>query len=116
MIVDTQGPPTVAKAVDVDWQVRLRKDFLSNLLRVTAWVLRFIRNLKPGNTKTKGELSKEELIGAETKWIEAVQLDLKRQKEFVSLKKVLGLEEIGGVLRCVGRLGIRIWRWKHRDQ
>ena len=74
MIVDTQGPPTVAKAVDVDRQGRLKK-----LLRVTAWVLRFIRNLKPGNTRTKGELSKEELIGAENKWIEAVQLDLKRQ-------------------------------------
>lgn len=100
MIVDTQGPPTVAKAVDVDRQGRLKK-----LLRVTAWVLRFIRNLKPGNTRTKGELSKEELIGAENKWIEAVQLDLKRQKDFASLEKVLGLEEISGVLRCVGRLG-----------
>ena len=32
-----------------------------------------------------------------------VQLDLKPQKDFASFKKVL--EEIGGVLRCVGRLG-----------
>ena len=82
MIVDTQGPPTVAKAVDVDRQGRLKK-----LLRVTAWVLCFIRNLKPRNTRTKGELSKEELIGAENKWMEAVQLDLKRKKDFASLKK-----------------------------
>ena len=57
MIIDTQGPPTIAKAVDVDRQGRLGK-----LLRVTAWMLRFIQNLKPGNTKTKGELSKEQLI------------------------------------------------------
>ena len=34
-----------------------------------------------------------------------VQLDLKRPKDFASLEKVLGLEEISGVLRCVGRLG-----------
>ena len=34
-----------------------------------------------------------------------MQVDLKHQKDFVSLKKVLGLEEIGGVLRCVERLG-----------
>ena len=100
MIVDTQGPPTVAKAVDVDRQGRLKK-----LLRLTAWVLRFFRNLRPGNTRTRGELSKEELIGAENKRIEAVQLDLKRQKDFTSLKKVLALEKIGGVLRCVGRCG-----------
>ena len=100
MIVDTQGPPTVAKAVDVDRQGRLKK-----LLRLTAWVLRFFRNLRPGNTRTRGELSKEELIGAENKRIEAVQLDLKRRKDFARWKKVLALEKIGGVLRCVGRLG-----------
>ena len=99
MIVDTQSPPSIAKVVDIDRQGRLRK-----LLRVTAWVLRFIQNSKPGSTKTEGELSKE-LIVAENKWIEAVQLDLKRQKDFLSLKKVLGLEEIGRVLSCVGRLG-----------
>ena len=100
MIVDTQSPPSIARVVDIERQGKLRK-----LLRVTAWVLRFIQNSKPGSTKTEGELSKEELIVAENKWIEAVQLDLKRQKDFLSLKRVLGLEEIGGVLRCVGRLG-----------
>ena len=36
----------------------------------------------------------------------AVQLDLKRQKNFANVGSVFGLEEIGGVtvLRCVGRL------------
>lgn len=99
MIFKTQGPPTITKVVDID-----RKGTLKKLLRVTAWVFRFIRNLEPGSEKTKGKLTREELIVAQNKWIEAVQLDLKRRKKFVGFKRVLELDEVGGVLRCVGRL------------
>lgn len=72
MIVGAEDSPTIAKAVNIDRQVRLRK-----LLRVTAWVLRLVENMKPGGTKGKDELSRHELLVAEKEWVKAAQLDLK---------------------------------------
>ena len=77
---------------------------MRKLLRVTAWVLRFVQNSKPRCVKRKGRLTKEKLIKAENEWVKAVQQDLKRQKNFPNLESVLGLETVGGVLRCFGRL------------
>ena len=54
--------------------------------------------------KRKGRLTREELINAENEWVKAAQQDLKRQKNFPNLESVLGLETVGGVLRCFGRL------------
>ena len=71
---------------------------------MTAWVLRFVQNSKPRCAKRKGKLTREELINAENEWVKAVQQDLKRQKNFPNLESVLGLETVGGVLRCFGRL------------
>ena len=99
MIVDVQDSASVAKVVDIERHGTLRK-----LLRVTAWVLRFVQNSKPRCAKRKGRLTREELINAENEWVKAAQQDLKRQKNFPNLESVLGLETVGGVLRCFGRL------------
>lgn len=99
MIVGAEDLPTIAKVVNIDRQGRLRK-----LLRVTAWVLRFVKNSKLGGTKRKGELSRDELIAAEKEWIKAAQSDLKSQKSYANLRSVLGLKETDGILRCGGRL------------
>ena len=99
MIVDVQDSASVAKVVDNERRGSLRK-----LLRVTAWVLRFVQNSKPRCAKRKGRLTREELINAENEWVKAAQQDLKRQKNFPNLESVLGLETVGGVLRCFGTL------------
>ena len=44
------------------------------------------------------------MINAETEWVKAAQQDLKRQKNVPNLESVLGLEKVGDVLRCFGRL------------
>ena len=98
MIVDIQDLASVAKVVDIERHGTLRK-----LLGVTEWVLRFVQNSKPRCAKRKGRLTREELINAENEWVKAVQQDLKRQKNFLNLESVLGLETIEGVLRCFGR-------------
>ena len=59
MVVQVQRPPTVANLVDIN-----RHGSLGKLLRVTAWVLRFINNARPGQDQTvkrKGRLKREEL-------------------------------------------------------
>ena len=66
MIVGARDSPTIAKVVAIDRQGRMRK-----LLRVMAWVLRFVQNLKPGGAKRKGELVRDELIIAEKEWVKA---------------------------------------------
>lgn len=66
MIVGAGDSPTIAKVVAIDRQGRMRK-----LLRVMAWVLRFVQNLKPGGAKRKGELMRDELIIAEKEWVKA---------------------------------------------
>ena len=99
MIVDVQDSASVAKVVDIERHGTLRK-----LLRVTASVLRFVQNSKARYPKRKGRLTREELINAENEWVKAVQQDLKREKNFPNLESVLGLETVGGVLRCFGRL------------
>ena len=99
MIVDVQDSASVAKVVD-----SARHGTLTKLLRVTALMLLFVQNSKPRCAKRKGRLTREELINAENEWLKAAQPDLKRQKNVPNLEILLGLETVGGVLRCFGRL------------
>ena len=80
---------------------------VNKLYRVTAYVKRFISNtkaMKRGPQKLKGELSAEEIVGAERVWILAMQDGLKQQDTYVSLCKELQIVNYNGVLRCKGRL------------
>ena len=52
----------------------------------------------------KGELSAEEVVGAERVWILAMQDDLKHQDTYISLSKELQIVDYNGILRCKGRL------------
>ena len=102
MVVQVQRPPTVANLVDIN-----RHGSLGKLLRVTAWVLRFIKNARPDQDQTvkrKGRLKREELVQAEGEWLKAAQADLRRQGNFQHLVSELGLVENDRILRCVGRL------------
>ena len=98
--------PSVANVVNIN-----RYGGLEKLLRVTAWVFRFIANSRLNQDETaryrskrSGRLSKEELVEAERKWLKTAQVDLQRQGNFQQLKNELGLVESEGILRCIGRL------------
>ena len=70
------------------------------LLRVTAYVKRFIHNAR-GKDKMSGPLSTKELEQAETVWIREMQQTLDHSQ----LDKQLGLfQDDNRVLRCQGRL------------
>jgi len=102
MVVRVECLPSVANVVDIN-----RHGNLEKLLRVTTWVFRFIRNLRPNqdkNAKRSGRLMKKELTEAEREWLKATQADLQRQKNFQQLKTEMGVAESEGILRCVGRL------------
>lgn len=102
MVADVQNQPSIGKLVDINRHGRLEK-----LVRVTAWVFRFIRNSRPNRDETarlSGRLTREELLGAEREWVKAAQADLRSQGNFQQLKTELGVEEGDGILRCTGRL------------
>ena len=78
------------------------------LVRVTAYVLRFINNLKRSLAKQenlKCELSVDEINAAEKLWIREVQAEIERRPVFQQIEKSLNLfKDEHGILRCQGRL------------
>jgi hypothetical protein len=81
---------------------------LSRLLKVSAWVMRFITNIRASVNKMEkreGELVSEELVEAEGKLIKVAQEELCNQDTFPQLVQRLGIINEQGVLWCKGRLG-----------
>ena len=81
---------------------------IQHLYRVTAWVKRFVSNLKAkqrGILVTKGELTRDEIVNAERLWILEVQGKLKEQNNYKVLPKDLQIVEYNKLLKCKGRLG-----------
>ena len=82
---------------------------LSKLLRVTAYVIRFIRLLKnkakSSDTIRPNILEQEEIDEAGTLWIVQVQTSLAQETHFNEWKKQFGLFlDHKGIWRCGGRL------------
>ena len=80
---------------------------LGKLLRVTAWVKRFISNLKAkreGLEINQDNLNVENVKDAETDWIKDAQKQLKAEDKFKKSQESLGIFEKNGVLVCTGRL------------
>ena len=77
------------------------------LIRVTAFVLRFLRNLKSKRIEEKlfGPLNIDEYESAEILWLKEMQKAVVRSPKFESLKQQLGLYSFDhGLLKCKGRL------------
>lgn len=75
---------------------------------MTAWVLRFINNLKTrlnGNEPKAGKLDAQEIFEAEKCWTKEAQGELQKQPKFKNLVLQLGISNDGEALRCKGRLG-----------
>ena len=103
MSVVQEDPMGLGNVIDL---ARYRN--LMKVLRVTAYVLRFIDNLKNrkvGKQGSKGVLSVKEIEAAEKAWIAYTQEEFQKEPEFGNIKVQLGLESEDGVLVCKGRLG-----------
>jgi len=102
LIVNVEKPVGIKEVVSIERYGGLRK-----LIRVTAWVKRFVYNLQAatmGRAKRSGEIAVVEGIEAEKEWILAAQAELKKDNKFSQLVSSLGLQDMGGMLRCRGRL------------
>ena len=82
---------------------------LDCLYRVTAYVRRFISNLKTIKMKEKdlltGEVTVEEVSDAENYWIRDMQIDLQKMNKFPQLKSQFAIStDKDGILRAKGRI------------
>ena len=92
----------IAEVIDVN-----NYSTLQRLVRVTAWIRRFVDNAKASaKQEEKGaeRLGVDELKCAESEWLKTVQSDLKKQDNFKQLVSELGIKEDRDILRCEGRL------------
>eukprot|EP00794_Sanderia_malayensis_P017910 gene17910-biopygen12898 len=103
VLVTFSSKAGVSEVVKID-----RHSTLSKLLRVTAYVQRFIANLrelKAGRRPKLGALEVEEMERAERLWIKDAQDSLRGSDEFEKLSVQLGVKNEDGLLVCKGRLG-----------
>ena len=98
----------VKEAKDISQVVGInRYSTFGKLLRVTAYVLRFIRNLKDrkeGKELERGNLGVTEIRLAEKYWVQQVHLTLKNDMNFKKIAFQLNIVEMDGVYVCKGRL------------
>ena len=97
---------SISRVIDIS-----RFSNLQRLLRVTAYVLRFLKNLKarlsPDNEQSVigSEIEAKEMEVAEQYWILDVQKSLQQNKRFENWRREFNIfTDSVGILRCRGRL------------
>eukprot|EP00794_Sanderia_malayensis_P016438 gene16438-18073_t len=76
----------------------------NRLIRVTAWIYRFVRNCRSKDRIKTSYLSTAELKRTETAWIKEVQSELETQGNYQQLTQQLNIVKVDEILRCEGRL------------
>ena len=102
LLTEAERPTGIANVIDVN-----NNSTLQRLVQVTAWVKRFVNNLRASVTqgsRSTGRLEANELKDAEIEWLKSAQTELKKQHNFKQLEKELGIKTDRNVLRCEGRL------------
>ena len=102
MLTEAEQSSGIAAVIDVNDYSSLQR-----LVRMTAWVRRFIDNARGSakdNEKSAGRLGMDELKRAEIEWLKSVQNDLRKQGNFKQIVSELDIKEDRNVLRCGGRL------------
>ena len=97
-----QEQPRPCKVIDLK-----KYDRLNKLLRITAYVRRFItnrKNRKDGRECKEKDLSAEEIKEAENTWVRDSQITLQEDANFGKIRESLDIVEQNGVLVCRGRL------------
>ena len=98
LLIQAEREHRISRVMDCE-----RYSSYSRLLRVTAYVFRFINNCRE-RKKRGAELTAKEIEEAETKWICDMQSEFSTQK-LTDLKKHLGnFVDNHGIIRCQGRL------------
>ena len=101
--VDVAQIPSIMELIDAT-----RYSSMARLFRVTAYVLRFVDNLKKCVEKrdtTIGSFSSEEVDNAEQKWIKDMQFPMSLQANYAKVKRFLNLfEGKENIIRCHGRI------------
>jgi len=88
-------------------EISNRCNSYTKLIRVTAYILRFIDNLKAKINHTNlstGVISINEFCNAEKIWFNYVQHDVKNNSAYKQLSKDLQFFQQDGIIRCKGRL------------
>lgn len=99
--------PTLAHAVTVNEPIIRCEEFSTwkRLLRVTAYVLRFINNCrKVNNTKQMDPLSAKEIAKAEDYWVRRAQLSLHKRREKGELSNLTPFGDERGIIKVGGRV------------
>ncbi len=94
---------TLSNVIDIKRHCRLTK-----LLKVSAWVFRFIKNVKAKREGREIFLDRprvDAIANAETRWVKDAQKRLQEEENLKKTKESLGIFEIDNVLVCKGRLG-----------
>ena len=97
MVVNVKKLDGIAGVLDIE-----RINELSTLLKVTAWVKKFVYNTKASVNKLEkyhGDLIWVEVVEAEAEWMRSVRAELRRQDNFEQLERKLGIVEEKGVLQ-----------------
>ena len=102
LLATAEEPVLISQVVDIN-----KYNTLGKLLRVTAYVQRFINNLKNKLAKSEvnvGRLSIDEIEKAENEWIKCAQKGLQDNSDYKKYKEQLGIVSENGILVCKGRL------------
>lgn len=100
---EVRESPSLNKVIDVS-----KYSDYNRLVRVTAWVSRFVNNLRVSREKrgerVNGKLEAQEISEAEQRWIVAAQVELKQQGNYKQLASELRLDDSNKIIVCRGRL------------
>ena len=85
----------------IDFQ---RYNSLHKVIRIAAWVYRFVNNARLKTRVTCKVLNMEETRAAESNWIQQIQDKVKSCENFHQLQNQLNLREENAILKRHGRL------------
>ena len=102
LMTTVEEPILLSQVIDIE-----RFSTLGKLIRVTAYIQRFINNLKKRLAKNEinvGRLSVDEIEKAEMEWVKCAQKGLQDNSDFKKFNDQLGIVNENGILVCKGRL------------
>ena len=102
LLTETREAVSISNIIPID-----KFSSLLTLLRLSAWMRRFIYNCRAkvkNVDRQTGKITRAELDKAQQDWVSEAQSCLKQQANFDELKVKFGLVEERGTLKCMGRL------------
>ena len=98
-VIAEKSPQGLEAIIDLQ-----RYDSQHKVIRITAWVYRFVNNARIKDRVVSKTLSIEETRSAEVNWIQQIQGKTKSCENFQQLQNQLNLKVEDGILKCHGRL------------